>query len=40
MNGHAKAVKRVTAPYRSGKEKTWLKITNPKAAAALRMLEA
>jgi len=32
--------KRVTAPYRSGRVKTWLKVKNPKAAAALRMAEA
>ena len=29
--------KRINAPYRSGKVKTWLKTKNPKAAAVLRM---
>ena len=31
--------KRITAPYRSGKVKTWLKTKNPKAAAWLRVQE-
>ena len=31
--------KRTTAPYRSGKVKTWLKTKNPKAAAWLRVQE-
>ena len=31
--------KRLTAPYRSGKVKTWLKTKNPKAAAMLRVQE-
>jgi bifunctional non-homologous end joining protein LigD len=32
--------KRTDAPYRSGKVKTWLKIKNPNAPAALRLQEA
>ena len=31
--------KRINAPYRSGKVKTWLKTKNPKAAAMLRVQE-
>jgi len=31
--------KRITAPYRSGKVKTWLKTKNPMAAAWLRVQE-
>ena len=31
--------KRINAPYRSGKVKTWLKTKNPKAAAVLRVQE-
>ena len=31
--------KRLTAPYQSGKVKTWLKTKNPKAAAMLRVQE-
>ena len=31
--------KRLNAPYRSGKVKTWLKTKNPKAAAVLRVQE-
>jgi bifunctional non-homologous end joining protein LigD len=31
--------KRVSAPYRSGMVKTWLKVKNPKASAALRLQE-
>jgi bifunctional non-homologous end joining protein LigD len=32
--------KRLNSPYRSGKVKSWLKVTNPKAAAVLRVQEA
>jgi hypothetical protein len=32
--GHAS--KKLNAPYRSGPSKAWLKIKNPKAAAATR----
>jgi ATP-dependent DNA ligase len=28
--------KRINAPYRSGLTKTWLKVKNPKSAAATR----
>ena len=31
--------KRLTSPYRSGPSKTWIKVKNPKAAAATRVLE-
>jgi bifunctional non-homologous end joining protein LigD len=31
--------KRLTAPYRSGPSKSWIKVKNPKAAAATRILE-
>jgi bifunctional non-homologous end joining protein LigD len=31
--------KQVTAPYRSGRTKTWLKVKNPGAPAALRFSE-
>ncbi len=31
--------KKLNAPYRSGPSKTWIKVKNPKAAAAVRVLE-
>ena len=31
--------KKLTAPYRSGPSKTWIKVKNPKAPAARRILE-
>ncbi len=31
--------KRVTAPYRSGPSKSWIKIKNPKAPAAMRVID-
>jgi ATP-dependent DNA ligase len=31
--------KRIDAPYRSGKCKSWLKVKNPKAPATLRFKE-
>jgi len=31
--------KKLTAPYRSGPSKTWIKVKNPKAPAATRVLE-
>ena len=31
--------KRLDAPYRSGPSKSWIKVKNPKAAAATRVLE-
>jgi bifunctional non-homologous end joining protein LigD len=31
--------KKLNAPYKSGPSKTWLKINNPKAPAATRVLE-
>jgi bifunctional non-homologous end joining protein LigD len=31
--------KRLTAPYRSGPSKTWIKVKNPKAPAATRILD-
>jgi bifunctional non-homologous end joining protein LigD len=31
--------KKLNAPYKSGPSKTWLKIKNPKAPAATRVLE-
>ena len=32
--------KRMASPYRSGRSKAWLKIKNPKAPAAMRVLYA
>jgi bifunctional non-homologous end joining protein LigD len=32
--------KRIDAPYRSGPSRTWIKVKNPKAAAATRIIEA
>ncbi len=31
--------KKLDAPYRSGKSKNWIKIKNPKAPAAMRVME-
>jgi bifunctional non-homologous end joining protein LigD len=31
--------KRIDAPYRSGPSKSWIKTKNPKAAAAMRIIE-
>ena len=31
--------KKLDAPYRSGPSKTWIKVKNPKAAAATRVLD-
>ena len=31
--------KRIDAPYRSGRARSWLKIRNPKASAATRILD-
>ena len=31
--------KRIDAPYRSGRAKSWLKVKNPKAPAALRVID-
>jgi ATP-dependent DNA ligase len=31
--------KKLTAPYRSGPSKTWIKVKNPNAPAATRVLE-
>ena len=31
--------KRLNAPYRSGPSKSWVKVKNPKAAAATRVLD-
>jgi bifunctional non-homologous end joining protein LigD len=31
--------KKLTAPYRSGPSKAWIKVKNPKAPAATRVLE-
>ena len=31
--------KRINAPYRSGPSKRWLKTKNPKAAAAMRVID-
>jgi hypothetical protein len=31
--------KRIDAPYRSGPSKSWIKVKNPKAAAAMRVIE-
>jgi bifunctional non-homologous end joining protein LigD len=31
--------KRIDAPYRSGPSKSWLKTKNPKAAAAMRIID-
>ena len=31
--------KRIDAPYRSGPSKSWIKVKNPKAAAATRIIE-
>ena len=31
--------KKLNAPYRSGPSRTWLKIKNPKAPAAMRALD-
>jgi bifunctional non-homologous end joining protein LigD len=31
--------KKLDAPYKSGPSKTWLKIKNPKAPAATRVIE-
>jgi bifunctional non-homologous end joining protein LigD len=31
--------KRITAPYRSGPSRSWIKIKNPKAPAAMRVIE-
>jgi bifunctional non-homologous end joining protein LigD len=31
--------KRIDAPYRSGPSKSWIKTKNPKAAAAMRVIE-
>jgi bifunctional non-homologous end joining protein LigD len=30
--------KRLNAPYRSGPSRTWIKVKNPRAAAATRVL--
>ena len=32
--------KKLNAPYKSGPSKTWLKIKNPKAPAATRIVDA
>jgi bifunctional non-homologous end joining protein LigD len=31
--------KKINSPYRSGPSKSWVKVKNPKAAAATRILE-
>ena len=31
--------KKLNAPYRSGPSKSWIKVKNPKAPAAMRVLE-
>ncbi|HET7382993.1 MAG TPA: hypothetical protein VFJ59_10450 [Pseudolabrys sp.] len=31
--------KKINAPYRSGPSKSWIKVKNPKAAAAARVLD-
>jgi bifunctional non-homologous end joining protein LigD len=31
--------KRIDAPYRSGPSKSWIKVKNPKAAAAMRIID-
>jgi ATP-dependent DNA ligase len=31
--------KRITAPYRSGPSRAWIKIKNPKAPAAMRVID-
>ena len=31
--------KRIDAPYRSGASKSWIKVKNPKAAAATRIID-
>jgi ATP-dependent DNA ligase len=31
--------KKLDAPYRSGPSKTWIKVKNPKAPAATRVIE-
>ena len=31
--------KRIDAPYRSGPSKSWIKVRNPKAAAAMRIID-
>jgi bifunctional non-homologous end joining protein LigD len=31
--------KRIDAPYRSGPSKSWIKVKNPKAAAATRIID-
>jgi bifunctional non-homologous end joining protein LigD len=32
--------KKLNAPYRSGPSKTWIKVKNPKAPAATRVIDA
>jgi ATP-dependent DNA ligase len=31
--------KKINAPYRSGPSKSWIKIKNPNAAAAMRIID-
>ena len=31
--------KKITVPYRSGPSKVWIKVKNPKAPAAVRVLD-
>jgi bifunctional non-homologous end joining protein LigD len=32
--------KRLTAPYKSGSSKSWIKVRNPKSSAYLRIVDA